>query len=281
MKNAAHSIQERLRTVARSGGKEFQLILTRYFQERLLFRISQSPYAGNFCLKGGALLYAFEKEASRPTLDIDLLSLKIQRDVERFKGIFDEICGISFPADGVQFETDRLAVREIMEQRKYAGLEIKAPVSLGNMKQLLKIDVGFGDVATPPPSVMIYPTLLDMEAPEIKAYSPETIIAEKFEAMIDLAEANSRMKDFYDVYQLLSKDIFDPEILQEAVRQTFKRRNTALSAGHPLFHPAFAEAPGRVALWNNFLQRAKLDEKLAFSEVMEVIRKRLMPEEYK
>lgn len=277
MKNPTHSIQERLRAVARSGGKDFQLILTRYFQERLLFRLSRSSFFSDFCLKGGALLYAYEKEASRPTLDIDLLSLKIQIDAERFKGIFQEICGITFPVDGIQFEIGKMTVREIMEQRDYAGLEIKVPVLLGNMKQLLKIDVGFGDVVTPPPSFMTYPTLLEMEAPEIKAYSTETIIAEKFEAMIDLAEANSRMKDFYDVYQLLSKNHFDPKTLLEAVRQTFKRRNTELSSNHPLFHPAFAENPARIALWKNFLRRTNLDEGLAFSEVMEVIRERLKP----
>lgn len=169
-------------------------------------------------------------------------------------------------------EADKITVREIMEQRRYAGLQIKVPASLGTMKQLIKIDIGFGDVVTPIPGIMTYPTLLEMDAPEIKAYSVETIIAEKFEAMIDLAEANSRMKDFYDVYQLLSKKRFDPNTLQEAILQTFKRRNTKLQPDHPLFQPDFAEDPIRNELWQNFLRRAKLDESLTFSEVLQVIR---------
>ena len=273
-----HSIQDRLRNIAKSSGRDFQLVLTRYFQERLLFRLSRSRYKEDFCLKGGALLYALDKEMSRPTLDIDLLSLKIKRDVEKFASIFREICELPVSADGLEFESERMEVREIMEQRRYAGLRIKVPVSLGNIKQMINIDVGFGDIVTPPPGTMTYPTLLDMEAPEIKAYSPETIIAEKFEAMIDLAEANSRMKDFYDVYQLLSKKQYTPEVLKEAILQTFSRRNTALTPDHPLFQASFAENPARNNLWGNFLKRVKLDDSLSFSEVMDVIIAVLKPE---
>ena len=187
------SIQDRLRNVAKLTGKDFQLILTRYFQERLLFRLSQTPHRDNFCLKGGTLLYALERETSRPTLDIDLLSLEIRIDKELFDDIFREICGFLHLEDGVQFDYEKITVEEIMEQRRYAGLQIKVPVSLGTMRQLMKIDIGFGDVVTPKPDFMVYPTLLDMDAPEIKAYSRETVIAEKFEAMIDLSESNSRM----------------------------------------------------------------------------------------
>lgn len=198
MNFSIQSVQDKLRNVAKSAGKDFQLILTRYFQERLLFRLSQSEHQKNFCLKGGVLLYALEREASRPTLDLDLLSLKIR---------------------------------------------------------------------------------MDMEAPEIKAYSPETVIAEKFEAMIDLAESNSRMKDFYDVYQLLSKHRFDADVLQKAVKQTFENRKTALQRDHPLFQPSFADNPERNQLWERFLQRSKLDESVPFQDAMQVIREILMPQE--
>jgi predicted nucleotidyltransferase component of viral defense system len=217
MSNSIHALQDKLRNVAKSSGKDFQLILTRYFQERLLFRLSQSSYYEHFCLKGGALLYALERETSRPTLDVDLLSLKIRMDKTRFAAIFQQICTIPFPEDGVMFDTEKIGISEIMEQRRYAGLQIKIPVSLGNMRQWMKVDIGFGDVVIPPPEKMTYPTLLDMEAPEIKAYSPETVIAEKFEAMIDLAESNSRMKDFYDVYQLLANRRYKADVLKMAM----------------------------------------------------------------
>lgn len=270
------SIQGKLRQVAQSIGKDFQLILTRYFQERLLFRLSQTAHRDNFCLKGGALLYALERETSRPTLDIDLLSLKIRLDKERFVGIFQEICGFQHPDDGVQFDAEKITATEIMEQRRYAGLQIKVPVSLGTMRQWMKIDVGFGDVVTPQPDFMTYPTLLDMKAPEIKAYSRETVIAEKFDAMIDLSESNSRMKDFYDVYQLLSKKQFDPEILQQAIAQTFKNRGTVARGKHPIFETAFADDPTRNKLWEGFLLRSKLGDSVAFPEVMRCIREELL-----
>jgi predicted nucleotidyltransferase component of viral defense system len=273
------SLQDKLRNIAKSAGKDFQLILTRYFQERLLFRLSQSEYNEHFCLKGGALLYALERETSRPTLDLDLLSLKIRIDKARFDEIFRKICNIISPQDGVQFDIEKISVVEIMEQRRYAGLQIKIPVSLGTMRQLIKIDIGFGDVVTPPPGKMTYPTLLDMAAPEIQAYSPETVIAEKFEAMIDLAESNSRMKDFYDVYQLLSKKRYAPETLKSAIAQTFQNRQTILRPNHPLFTADFANDPSRRQLWASFLRRTKLDESLGLDTVLGLIREVLKPKE--
>lgn len=271
------SIQDKLRNLARAAGKDYQLILTRYFQERLLFRLSQTPHRDNFILKGGALLYALEGEASRPTLDLDLLSMKIRLDKALFERIFQEIGQFEHLADGIQFDTEKVEVTEIMEQRRYAGLQIKIPVSLGTMRQMMKIDIGFGDVVTPSPNEMTYPTLLDMDAPTIKAYSTETMIAEKFEAMIDLAESNSRMKDFYDVHQLLSKKRVNIETLKQAVAQTFKNRGTASRRGHPLFDPNFATDPERLKLWENFLKRSKLDGSIAFSTVMQSICADLQP----
>jgi predicted nucleotidyltransferase component of viral defense system len=268
MSNLIHSIQDRLRRVAKESGKDFQLILTRYFQERLLFRLSISEHRDNFCLKGGALLYALEREASRPTLDIDLLAMKSRLDKELFLQIFKEICSISYPEDGVQVDLSSITVVEIMEQRRYAGLKIKIPISLGKMRQPLSVDIGFGDVPVPDPGWMVYPTQLDMQAPEIKVYSTEAIIAEKFEAMIDLAESNSRMKDFYDVWKLLSKGEFEKDMLQKAISQTLRNRRTALTPNHPIFQTYFVEDVGRNKLWEGFLRRSKLNHAPSFREVM-------------
>lgn len=277
MKDSIPSIQDRLRKVAKATGKDFQLILTRYFQERLLFRLAQTRHKEDFCLKGGALLYALKQEMSRPTLDIDLLSMKIRLDRALFLNIFKEIGKVHHPADGIQVEVAQIAIQEIMEQRRYAGLRVKVPVSLGKMRQMMSIDIGFGDIVTPDPSWMIYPTLLDMDAPKIKAYSTETVIAEKFEAMIDLAESNSRMKDFYDVWQLLSQGRFDMDTLEKAIFQTFTNRRTTLTLNHPIFSLAFGEDAGRNKLWEGFLRRSKLDSAPLFPEVMMVIRSRLEP----
>lgn len=198
-------------------------------------------------------------------------------DKQRFDGIFREICGFLHPEDGVEFDYEKINVAEIMEQRRYAGLEIKVPVSLGTMRQMMKIDIGFGDVVTPQPDFMTYPTLLDMNAPEIKAYSRETVIAEKFEAMIDLSESNSRMKDFYDIHQQLSQKQFDPETLQSAISQTFNNRGTIVRLKHPIFEASFEDDPTRNKLWEGFLQRSKLANSVPFSEVMQCIREHLKP----
>lgn len=279
MNHLIQSLQDKLRNIARSSGKDFQLILTRYFHERLLFRISKSEHADNFCLKGGALMYAWDRDTSRPTLDLDLLSLQIRMDQARFLKIFCEICNVPVPNDGVLFDANRMVIAEIMEQHKYRGLQIKLHASLGNMRQLVKVDIGYGDVVTPPPENMFYPVLLEMDAPKIKAYSPETVIAEKFEAMIDLAESNSRLKDFYDVYQLLSQKRFNEETLKNAIAQTFKNRRTVLRASHPLFKEQFATDTTRNERWTAFLSRTKIKDSPSFEVVMETIRQYLAPHE--
>jgi predicted nucleotidyltransferase component of viral defense system len=204
VKNAIASIQYQLKQLAVAEGKAYQLVLTRYFQERLLFRLAASAYSNQFCLKGGTLLYAVEQQKSRPTLDIDLLAMGLSRETDRLPQIFSEIGGIDYEMDGVVFDTATLTAEPITKAGPYPGVRLKLPVSLGNIRQPLQIDVGFGDIVTPAPVRMSYPTLLAMEQPQILAYSLETVIAGKFDAMIDLAEINSRMKDFYDVYRLLA-----------------------------------------------------------------------------
>ncbi|MBV6439905.1 MAG: nucleotidyl transferase AbiEii/AbiGii toxin family protein [Haliscomenobacteraceae bacterium CHB4] len=266
------SIQHRLRQVARTSGADFQLVLIRFFQERLLFRLAATRYRNNLCLKGGALLYALEREKSRPTLDIDFLASKLRLDKEYFMEVFQVICCVPYEKDGVTFNLDSLDVQEIMERDKYAGLRIKVTAQLGNINQHLQIDIGIGDVITPAPVEMEYPTLLDMEAPCIQAYSPETVIAEKFEAMISLAEVNSRMKDFYDVYRLLQYGHYDAHILREAIHKTFQNRGTAYLAEHPLFTEAFASDPERQKMWKAFLKRSRLEEGLEFEIVMDLIK---------
>jgi len=273
------SIQDRLRKLAKESGVDFQLILIRYFQERLLFRLAASQYRDNLCLKGGALLYAFDQEKSRPTLDLDFLSSQIRMEKIYFLSVFQEICGLPYEKDGVVFDLKSLDIDEIMEQDKYAGLRIKVTAYLGNIKQQnLQIDIGTGDVITPKSMEMEYPTLLEMEAPNIHAYSRETVIAEKFEAMITLAEANSRMKDFYDVFRLLQSGNYDARILANAIQNTFQNRGTPYQADHPLFSGTFSAAPRRLEMWKAFLRRSKLDVDLEFGIVVEKIGEVLEPE---
>jgi predicted nucleotidyltransferase component of viral defense system len=277
MRNLTASIQTKLKQVAAAEQKSYQLILTRFFQERLLYRIFISPYKSHFCLKGGALLYAFEKEASRPTMDIDLLGLRIDNDLIHFKDVFLEICQIEDATDAVTFNLDTLTTAKINKVDKYAGVRVKIEVKLGNIKQNLQIDIGFGDVVTPNPIEMDYPTLLDMNAPKIQAYSIETLIAEKFEAMINLAEMNSRMKDFYDIYRLMLHKKYDLGILKQAIANTFERRKTDYVANHPLFTSEFAENDNRLVQWKSFLTKSTLDTTILFTDVIKIIKTELLP----
>jgi len=184
---------------------------------------------------------------------------------------FAELCIIPYEADGVVFHADSISTATITNEGKYPGIRLKVLAQLGNIKQNLQIDIGFGDIVTPKPVWMEYPVLLDLEAPEIQAYSVETVIAEKFEAMIDLGELNSRMKDFYDLYRLLQPGKYDRNTLVEAIKATFKNRQTPYIDNHPLFQDKFASDKNRLAQWNAFLRKSKLDV-VEFREVHGIIR---------
>jgi predicted nucleotidyltransferase component of viral defense system len=277
MRDYTASVQERLRQLASKTGRKHQLLLTRYFQERFIFRVSISAHAAHFCLKGGALLYALEGEKSRPTMDIDLLGLHIQNSQEHFRKIFTDICQIVYEPDGLRFLVETLTTSEIGKDRRYSGVRVEFEGRLGNIRQAMQVDIGFGDVMTPPPVSMEYPTLLLMDAPHIKAYSVETVIAEKFEAMIDLADSNSRMKDFYDVHRLLLTKNYEPAVLKEAIANTFGCRDTGYVANHPLFRAEFATNPLRISRWKAFLKKSGLDTSIDFKEVLRQIEECLYP----
>lgn len=236
MKNSIESLKARLRNVSNREGIDYQLILTRYFHERFLFRLSISGYKDNFMLKGGNLLYAIEGLSSRPTMDIDFLGVHLSSSIEEIKNKFVEICKIDYPIDAVNFEADSIIAELITSQDKYSGVRLFIKSNLGSIRHLLQIDIGFGDIVTPSPCSLSYPVLLvDLATPNIIAYSNETVIAEKFQAMIELSAFNSRMKDFFDVYNLIKNKNFDKNVLKDAILATFRNRSTSYVENHILF----------------------------------------------
>jgi len=281
MKNRTASIQSKLRSIAQNEGETYQLILVRYFVERLIYRISVSDYKRNFCLKGGSLLYAIEQEKSRPTMDVDFLGIHLSNEHAQLKAIFRKISQIEYPNDAVELMADSISASVINKEGAYAGVRIKLEGRLGTIRQLLQIDIGFGDIVTPSPIEMDYPTLLAMDSPHILAYSTESIIAEKFEAMIDLANQNSRMKDFYDVYRLLHKGNYQPSILSEAVFATFQKRATAFTEAHTLFSEDFALNEKRQQQWKAFLmqldRQGALAASVALPDALALIKDKLYP----
>lgn len=275
-KNIPASIQGRLKNIARKEKKSFDLIFLLYLQERFLYRLSVSSLADKFVLKGGLLLFSMTNFQTRPTKDIDFLARHISNNMEQLIESFQIVSEISSPEDGVIFDINSVTAERITEDADYEGVRIKVGASLGKMRKKLQFDIGFSDVIVPKPRSIEYPVLLDMSAPKLQAYSLESVIAEKFEAMITLSVANSRMKDFYDIFILSNRHNFDGRVLQESVYETFSRRGTIIERNHSLFTNAFAQDHSRIAQWDAFINRTRL-ENIPFETVMEQIRTFLLP----
>ncbi len=276
--NYGKSIRGKLLNISKKENIFYQTILTRYFQERLLYRISQTRYRSNFYLKGGALMYAYEKFAARPTLDIDFLGHNISNEEESIVAAFKEICSVPYEEDGIAFDIDHITALIITELKDYHGIRLSIPVKMDSISQVLTMDIGFGDVVTPDPIDLDYPLLLE-HLPEVNilAYSLETVIAEKMHAIVDLADQSSRMKDYYDLYGILSKRKYNNDILQEAIERTFENRHTSYDANTMLFRKDFANNQQMQTRWNAFLRKITKDEELSFPVVVTYIQNVLRP----
>ena len=244
-------------------------------QEGILRRIGISKYSESFYLKGGLLLYSISGFTSRPTMDLDLLGINIPRGEDKFRSILTEILSIE-TADGLVFDINSLNIKEIIEGADYYGQQLKVLCRLGSIRTNLKLDIGFGDTVYPGPVKVEYPTLLETESIRISAYSLESVIAEKFDAMIVLDARNSRMKDFYDIYDILTNQKIDNVVLEEAIRLTFNTRRTILPAAPAIFQDDFSSDPRNLQLWKGFLKRIKVEE-IGFANVMNKITGQLNP----
>ena len=277
-KDVAKSIKAKLFNLAKKERLDYQMLIIRYLYERLLYRLSISDYRDKFYLKGGALLYAFDREYPRPTLDIDFLGVKIKNDVTYIKDVFTEICSMPCKEDGIDFEIKTIATEKIAKQKDYTGVRLSLVAHLDSIRQVMKIDTGFGDVVTPKPLIIAYPALME-ELPQatVFAYSLESVVAEKFQAMIELSEVNSRYKDFYDVYKILKNRELTDDALSTAIHATFRNRKTDCFESHPLFTKEFATNEARNKNWTRFLKKIKQDNDLTFETIMSLIVLRLKP----
>ncbi len=272
MRNSAASIRSKLQQIARSEGLAFQTIIFRFLHERFLFRLSKSAYKNQFYLKGGAFLYSFEETKTRPTKDLDFLAKSIQNDLSAIESAFKHLCQLEYPSDTVWFDPDSVKSERISEQDKYEGVRVFLEGGFDRIRQSLQIDIGFGDVMVPDPVEISYPVLLStLESPMIQAYSIETVMAEKFQAMIELSLANSRMKDFYDVYQILKKGSYDSDLLTEATKATFRNRQTAFQPNHALFNGGIGQSAIFQKAWDNFTKKTKVAAPSEFNEVAATI----------
>lgn len=276
--NSGKSVKERLLNLSKAEHYNPQMMISRYMQERLLYRLSISNYRERFILKGGALLYAHDRFEARPTLDIDFMATRINNDKENIKRIIKEICNVDCVPDGSSYDADTVEAEDITVNKEYHGVRVSVVAHLDTARQRVSMDIGFGDVVTPAPQELAFPALIDtVPQAEIKAYSLETVVAEKFHAMIVLSLANSRMKDFFDVYRILMTDKVDDEILPEAIRFTFANRGTGYRENHPLFTEEFFASKDRQFFWKGFLRKIKFSEIIEFQTVGLLIKDRLQP----
>ena len=278
IKDKGRSIRMRLLNISKENSFDYNIVLSRYVQERMLYRLSRSKYKSQFFLKGGALLYAYNRLGARPTLDVDFLIKNISNDKEHIKNVFREILAIACDDDALTFDLDNIETDEIMEGKLYQGVNVSVNGLLDGMKLHLSADVGFGDITIPAPTELAYPGLLDdMPEPMVYAYSLETVVAEKFQTMIALSVYNSRMKDFYDVYSILSTQKLDKEGLKAAIIATFKNRKTKYTENHQLFNEDFYMDSVKKRQWEDFLKKIKHKGKLPFDEVLKYIQTEMLP----
>jgi predicted nucleotidyltransferase component of viral defense system len=253
IKNLGASVRARLLKLSKANGQSFDLVLTRFALERLLFRLSQSPHADRFVLKGAMLMMSWFDDPHRGTRDLDLLGFGDPSEdamLTTFRNILSQDV-----EDGVVFDPETLRVDRIREELDYGGLRLRAIASIGGARINLTIDIGFGDALEPGAEVVDYPVMLDLPAPRLRAYARETVIAEKFQAMVALGRANSRMKDFYDVWILSRSFSFEDDRLARAIAATFVRRKTAIPSELPdALTPAFASDEQKQRQWEAFVE---------------------------
>jgi predicted nucleotidyltransferase component of viral defense system len=276
--NLAASVRQRLLNRAVEKGEDFNLVLTRYALERLLYRLTRSQYTGRFVLKGAMLFAVWGGQVHRPTRDLDLLGYGDASD-RVLATVFKHICLANVEPDGLVFDADKVRVSEIREDQEYEGLRVQLVANLGNAQTYLQVDIGFGDVVTPDVEEIDYPTLLDFPAPRIRAYPRETVVAEKLQAMVALGMPNTRMKDFYDVWAIASQFSFRGPSLVEAIQATFARRRTKIPSETPIaLSEAFAKDPDKITQWKAFLRRSRLaDTAIELTQVVGKLQSFLTP----
>ncbi|MBI3464955.1 MAG: nucleotidyl transferase AbiEii/AbiGii toxin family protein [Planctomycetes bacterium] len=255
--NIAASVRQRLQNLARESNRPFQEVLQYFAMERFLYRLSRSAESGQFVLKGALLLTVWRSPATRPTKDIDFLA-RMSNEIAGVVAVMRTICGQDVEDDGLRFDADSVTGRAIREDADYEGIRVVFQAYLGRARVQMQIDLGFGDVMTPPPALTEFPTLLEFAAPVLYAYSRETMIAEKFEAMTKLGELNTRMKDFFDIWLLSQQFTFDGETLRSAIDRTFANRHSVLTVDPVALSDDFAGFPGKQQQWEAFLNRSRL-----------------------
>lgn len=275
--NVSASVHARLLNQARPGGRSFNDLLQLYAMERFLYRLSVSEHGDRFVLKGAMLLRVWDQASYRTTRDIDLLG-RVSNEAQVVESIIRDVCEQDVDPDGLIFDPASIQSDAIVEDADYAGLRVTFRGQLGNARLSMQLDIGFGDRITPAPLTVEFPAMLAMPAARLQTYPPETVVAEKFQVMLQRAEANSRMKDFHDIWWIAGRFEFAGATLAEAIRVTCSHRDTPVPAEPTAFTSGFARNPSKIAQWKAF--RKRLNPTVcpeSFEEVVEQIARFLRP----
>lgn len=254
VKNNAASVRARLLQYAKQNDEGYQRVLARFAIERLLFRLGYTDAAEHYVLKGAMLFVTWPEQVFRPTGDLDLLGSG-SANTDTLAQLFARICQVEVPDDGIVFQPETIEVEAVRGADKYAGVRVKLKAELARAIIPVQIDVGFGDHVYPPAVRQEFPSLLpDLPSANILMYPPETVVAEKFEAIVRFGEANTRLKDYYDIWITACAFDFDLSRLTEAVSGTLRRRETAQPIEMPI-GLSLQFARNAVELWDGFLNR--------------------------
>ena len=272
------SVRARLMNAAKTNHEAFDLVLVRFAIERLLYRLSQSKYHDRFVVKGAIMFQVWSNLTHRPTRDLDLLGMG-EPDIQRFVDVFRELCAQKVEDDGLVFVVDSISAARMKEDEEYEGIRMKFNALLGAARIPVQVDIGFGDAITPSSQLIVFPTVLELPAPQLQSYPRETVVAEKFQAMVMLGIANSRMKDFFDLFTLCTQFEFDGGLVCRAIKATFDRRKTSIPTLRPLaLTTEFSEDKQKSVQWNAFLRKINLNgNDLNLSEITARLADFLMP----
>jgi len=276
LRNVAASVHQRLLNQARATNRPFSELLQYFAMERFLYRLSKSPHAETFILKGALMLTVWEAPISRPTLDIDVLG-QTDNEVATVVGLVQEVCRQEVEPDGLVFDPTSAKGENITEDVDYHGVRVRFLGSLGRARISMQFDVGFGDVVFPSVESIDYPTILDLPVPRLSGYSRESTVAEKLEAMTKLGLLNSRMKDFFDIWLLSQQFDFDGETLAGAVVTTFATRGTDIPSLPMAMTTAMTNDASKITQWQGFIRRNRLSNVPDFGVVVDAIGEFLLP----
>jgi predicted nucleotidyltransferase component of viral defense system len=271
------SVADHLVRLAKEHRRDHAFILVRYGIERLLWRLSQTPFSTEFVVKGGTLLLLWYGNQTRPKRDLDLLG-RGTPDPGRLATLFRSLCAIDAAVvDGLVFDPESVVASRIKEDQEYEGVRLRMRASLGRTRIDIQVDVGFGDEITPPPIKAIFPTLLGQPAPEVLVYPSATVIAEKLHAIVDLGFRSTRMKDYFDLTLLLESNVVPEPLLAEAIRSTFARRRTPLPSDVPAgLSEEFGSDAEKQKQWRAFQSRLQLDDERPLEEIVAILRSRVL-----